>query len=365
MKSKPWLLALSLIGAILPLSKMNLAPVWQRDFINYWLAPRAWWSGVNPYDVETYRAFGLELFSAANPYQFNFTYPPHALFIFAPFSALPPALAFIAWNLLSLGFFFWAARPWLPKEFPWVAAALTPAALINLQFGQTGLLSAALFLLAFRGSGIAAAVLTFKPHMGFLVAPALFRDIRTLAIAVAAAAFFIVASALIFGGWAEFFDHAVNFQGGNLAAGSEYVWVMMATTPFVGYGLVGWAVYGAAGLFLLLRNFNVFTAATATFLVAPYGMHYDMAAVCLGFAILLYVYWDRMPAWQKGVASLAFLAPVLVDFGTWLIPPLLLLGLLVQTEWFEGLRPAFRRRPGHIVPGFTVSRVNAANIRST
>ncbi len=63
-----------------------------------------------------------------------------------------------------------------------------------------------------------------------------------------------------------------------------------------------------------------------------------MAAVCLGFAILLYSRWDVMPAWQKAVAALAYLTPVIVGYGTWLVPPILLVGLLVQGQWLDGVR---------------------------
>jgi hypothetical protein len=104
------------------------------------------------------------------------------------------------------------------------------------------------------------------------------------------------------------------------------------TTPYLGYGVVGWACFTLAGLLLLARNFNVFTAATAAFLIAPYGFHYDMTVVCLGFGVLLFQKWRTMPPWHTFICALAFLSPVLVALGTWIVPPLLLAGLYVQVR---------------------------------
>jgi hypothetical protein len=89
-------------------------------------------------------------------------------------------------------------------------------------------------------------------------------------------------------------------------------------------------LFAIAAALLLRRNFHVFSAATATFLISPYGFHYDMTVVSLGFGLLLYERWEAMPVWQRLTCVLAFLSPGLVAVGTWLVPPLLLAGLYVQ-----------------------------------
>ena len=343
-----WFIAvLWILGAAGPIAALNLTPVAERDFGSIWAAGRAIMAGLDPYQVDAFKAFGDQLLGVG---PCNFTYPPHALFLFLPFAMLPAVPALVAWTLFSLAIFYWAARPLMPEGLPPVLALLVPPAIININFGQTGLITSALFLLAFRGSGLAAAALTFKPHMGFLVAPALLRDRRALATALIATLVFLLASALLFGGWDEFFRHARDYQTGMLIDHSKISWVRQATTPMIGYGIWGSLMYAAGAAYLLSRNFNLFTAATATFLISPYGLHYDMAAVCLGFAILLYKCWDDMPAWHKAVAALAYLTPVIVGYGTWLVPPILLIGLLVQGQWLEGVRltvavgePGYRR----------------------
>ena len=345
------LAALFLIGIAGSSTSFGFGHIEDRDFASLWLAGRGVLSGVDIYDTDVLRAFGHQLLKLGPPY--NATYPPHALFLFVPFSLLPLTAAFVTWGLFSAALFYWAAKPLMPSGFPAILSTLTPAALINLNFGQTGLVAAALFLFAFRGSGIAAAMLTFKPQMGLLVLPSLLSDRKALVTAILATAVLLLCSAFLFANWEEFLIHVQEFQGRRLVDGSESVWVLLGVTPMIGYGLWGWLLFAIGATYFLARNFNVFTAATATFLISPYGFHYDMAAACLGFAILLFSYWDLMPMWHKATASLAFLAPVIVGFGTWLVPPILLVGLMVQSEWMEGHR---LRRIGHSLRAEKVGR---------
>lgn len=346
-----WVLLLGFTAA-----RFAMVPIWNRDFFNYWLAPRALWSGVNPYDVVAFADFGLAHHPGGLIQQFNFTYPPHALFLFAPFSLLPPYVSIAAWDLVSLAAFIYAARPFLPKDLPVFAAVLSPATLICLDYGQTGLLTSALFLMAFRGSGLSAAVLTFKPHLGFLAAPALLlAGRRPLVAAVGFTILLVAASALMFGYWPDFFAHAGGYQADQLFRDEEMdpYWLSIGVTPVFGYGLAGILLFSVPALILLSRNFNLFTAATATFLISPYGFHYDMSAACLGFVVLLYSCWGKMPLWHKLAASLAFLTPVIVNLGTWWVPPLLLAGLYVQAQWLPGVRVTIRNR------GIATEPVNA------
>jgi hypothetical protein len=331
--------------------RFEMVPIWNRDYFNYWLSPRAIWAGVNPYDLVAFADFGLSYHPHGMIDQFNFTYPPQSLFLFAPFALLPPLPSIIAWDVFSLAAFIYAARPYLPKGLPAAAAVVSPATLICLDYGQTGLVTSALFLMAMRGSGLAAAVLTFKPHLGFLVAPGLFlKSKRSFWIAVGATLALVAASAIVFGHWMDFIQHAGRYQGDQLFYDVDPYWKTIGVTPVFGYGLYGLLLFGLPAAVLLLRNFNAFTAATATFLISPYGFHYDMSAACLGFVVLLYACWSEMPWWHKAIASLAFLAPVIVQLGTWFVPPLLLCGLFVQTRWLPGVRVTLKNRRAAIAP---------------
>ena len=104
------------------------------------------------------------------------------------------------------------------------------------------------------------------------------------------------------------------------------------TSPYLAYGLIGWLLFACAAITLLFRRFDVFTAATAAFLITPYGFHYDMTVVCFGFGLLLFNSWRKMPAWQTFVCAMAFLVPLIIAVGSWLASPILLAGLYVQTR---------------------------------
>ena len=277
------LAALFAIGAIWPISVfLYFDPVSLRDFNNLWVSGHAVRLGVDPYDLKAFKALGDQILGVAN---YNFTSTSHPLP--ARPAVIPAATGCAA--RVERGF----GTPILVGS-----AALDsqgdanppgdpdPRRIDQFSYGQTGVICAALFLMAFRGSGLAAAILTIKPQLGFLVLPAMLRDRRAFTIAAIATITLIAGSAVVFGGWFEFFAHARDFQGKNLADLSQIIWMVKGTTPAIGYGLWSWAAFAAGAAFLLSRNYNVFTAATATFLISPYGLHYDMAALCLGFAVL-------------------------------------------------------------------------------
>ena len=262
-----------------------------------------------------------------------FLYPPHVLFMAVPISILPFGIAFWGFQALSAALFAFAARPYLPPSFPRLLVVLTPAALINIGFGQVGLLFGALWLWAFSGSPTATALLTFKPHLGFLVAVEAARRKKFLAASAITLAILALSVAVFgFAPWRAWFEQALIFHVHDLAPRDYGAWMNKLTTPYLGYGLVGWLLFAAAAIALLVRRFDVFTAATATFLITPYGLHYDMTVVCLGFGILLFEKARAMPPWQTFVAALAFLVPLLVGLGTWVASPILLIGLYVQTR---------------------------------
>lgn len=311
-------------------------PLADRDFSSFWTAGALALSGEasTAYDGGMLLIHAKEQLGTAR--QAAFPYPPHTLFVFAPLALLPFVPAFLLWGALSAGLFWLAARPYLPKGFHGLLLVASPAALINLQFGQTGLLYAALWLYAFRFP-LASAALTFKPHLGALAA---IQTIRASAVVPVVAAFLalVLLSVIAFGAesWAVYFTNALPRQTEMLEGPAELaMWQGKMVTPLISYGYVGWPLFAVAAAWLLWRNFNVFTGATAALLISPYGFHYDMAVVCLGFGLMLYKDWDNLDSTQKVIAGLAFMSPLLVAFGSWLIPPILLAGLHVQCRSYS------------------------------
>ena len=309
-----------IIGAIFPLLLAAIASAFFLDFGLLWLAARQILSG-----------HSAEIYDSAIGPERVFPYPPHAALIFLPFGLLPRMAAMIAWNVACALFFCWAARPNCPKGFPPILAILTPAAIICLTFGQTGLLLGALWLLAFRGKWPAVALMTFKPHLGILSILSIrswadFAKIIGLVLAIVALTLILFGPQL----WLSFIEHTID-HGGRI--GSVSRWQFIGVTPTFGFGVWGWLMFAVAGALLLAKNVNVFTAATATFLIAPYGFHYDMPVVSLGFGILAYRHWHQMPIRHRIPVALGFLAPIIAVTGTWWMPPIIGWALWAQSKY--------------------------------
>ena len=340
----------SVIGGFLPLlfiAEMLIAGRTETDFTTFWVAGKMALAGnaAGAYDPV---ASALAAKALLGIESINFPYPPQSLFFFAPFALLPHALALLIWNVVTGALFVVAARPYLPKGFPPVLAVLTPAALLNFFFGQTGLLFGALWLFAFSGFWIAVAVLAFKPHMGILSALTL-RNLKSFTFASAALAGLVALSIVVFGldSWRAFIDHGMN-HAGEIESGIGEIsqrqrWLFAGVSPAIAYGFVGWIPFAAAAALMLARNFNVFTAATAAILISPYGFHYDLTVVTLGCAIAIFTQWDELPTWRRMALAIGFLSPIISFAGAWWVPPALLFTLWAQVTQQRstiGLSPA-------------------------
>ena len=326
------------VGAIVPLAFILFSDHIRFDFGALWVAGKLVLSGdVRIYDADVAKAVA-ERFTGGG--ESNFPYPPHALFFFVPFALLPYKIAYVAWNVATAIFFCIAARPYLPRGFPPILSILTPAALTCFHFGQTGLLLGGLWLFAFRGSWASVALLTFKPHLGILSVLALRGRAAYLWTTLAVIAL-VGLSLLAFGPqiWIDFFRHSL---GHAREIGERQRWLFVGVSPAIGYGLIGWIPFALAAAIILARNVNAFSAATASLLISPYGFHYDLTVVCLGFGLMIFAHWDRMPVSHRIAIMLGFLAPVLVKAGAWWMPPILLWALWVQVN-YPAFGPQFGR----------------------
>jgi hypothetical protein len=250
---------------------------------------------------------------------YNFPYPPHALLLFAPFALLPLKIAYLAWNLLGAIFFIWAARPY--GRF----AILTPGALMCLYYGQSGLVIGGLWLMAFRGHWPAVAMMTIKPHLGVLSVLSLRSFSLAVKVAILAIALTLPFYSLLPDFIVHSFDHIGKVKNGQW-------WRFTAVSPAIAYGLIGWIPFAAAAGLILARNVNLFTAATAALLIAPYAFSYDMPVACLGIFLLAQKHWDELGTFDRLALALGFLCPSIARFGIWWVPPLLLWCLWVQVK---------------------------------
>ena len=329
-----------LIGALFPVILILTGPVGRYDFAALWVAASQTLAGeaASIYSTAATQVYADRLGLAGATI---FPYPPHALFFYVPFALVPYIPAYLIWDVATAACFYWAARPYLPKHFPPLLSIATPAALICLDFGQTGLLFGAFWLLAFRGKWAAVALLTFKPHLGLLSVLSIKNRAALIRVIVLALAL-IGASAILFGPtlWLTFVDQAI---GQGVRIGSMKRWLFAGVGPAMGYGLWGWIPFAAAGALILARNVNVFTASTASFLISPYGFHYDMTVASLGFGLAIASCWHEMPIRDRIPMAIGFLSPVIAISGTWWVPPLLLWSLWTQVRYDMPELPSVER----------------------
>jgi hypothetical protein len=343
-------LLLWVIGAIAPLYLFMESGIGKNDFVVFWIAGKQVLSGdaANIYNVAATGAY-TQLFGLGEAT--IFPYPPIALFLFLPFALLPYLTAYLTWTVATSAFFYWCAKPHFRDGLPPILSIMTPAAISCLAFGQTGLLFGGLWLLAFQGKWAAVALMTFKPHLGLLSILSL-RSRRALLNAVIMVVMLLLVSVLLFGPtlWQAFVEHSVE-HAAKITTMKR--WQFAGVAPAFGYGFWGWIPFAAAGALLLVRNINVFTAATASFLISPYGFNYDMPVVCVGFGLAIFGHWRDMPVRHRIPMAIGFLSPAIAMSGTWWIPPLLLWALWVQVQYdtFDGeLRNRQMRWEGPTAP---------------
>ena len=152
----------------------------------------------------------------------GFLYPPNSAWLVVPFSYLPYSYSFVLWSFIGLIAYLFAcgAPDW--NRLKIAALLLAPTTLLNLHFGQNGLISAALigggFMLLQKKpimAGICFGLLSYKPTLGVLIPIALL--FGRYWISFISASLVTVATVLlgtkIMGAdaWISFFNYSVPF----------------------------------------------------------------------------------------------------------------------------------------------------------
>jgi len=283
-----------------------------RDFLNTWMGgrsvfgdgPAAW------FDLHAYNAALREVLGTPYPEHY-WSYPPHVLLFIWPLGLMPYLPAYIAWCAIGIALYLFACSSAIARKH-WVFLAVAPGIAVCIFFGQNGFYTAALLIggLLCRDrrpvlAGILFGILTVKPQFGLLVPVVLLLERRwvTIAAAVVTTAVLVAATALLFGSdvWLEFWQKVVPQQQWLTAHGTGLLFVMVSSV-FYGARLlhlpetVGWALQGMVAALALgavvwcywRRRDPALSLAlfvTATFLVTPYILNYDM--VVFGFVVAL------------------------------------------------------------------------------
>lgn len=339
------------------------------DFLVFWAAARAFIEhklGMI-YSIDIFTDYQNVLFADRFPNVVHFRpffYPPIWLLMLAPFGllAVGKAYALFMSGTVALATSVVARR----DSWGWLAVLVSPAAVWVVLAGQNTFLSVALFyggLHLLAGSpvlaGILLGLLSYKPQIWVLVPLALLaaRQWRALATMAATVLVLVVISAAIFGPsfWLAFLEAAREAAGPRVAEVMlERIYMHMTTlvaaarivglSPAVS-GLVqtAGAILAVAAVWLAFgrkgqSDARIAVLATATFLVSPYTLNYDLlllmpAAVAmfrLGIA-------DGFKALERLVLMMLWLIPT---FGMVLnrldlpVMPLVILGF----GWFAWQR---------------------------
>jgi alpha-1,2-mannosyltransferase len=281
-----------------------------RDFLNFWMGGRSVFGGGPAawFDAGTYNAALRDMLGAPYPEHF-WSYPPHLLLFIWPFGLMPYLPAYIAWCAIGVALYLFACSGAIARKHL-LFLAVAPGIAVCIFFGQNGFYTAALligglFCLDRRPvlAGVLFGILTIKPQLGLLLPVVLVLERRwvTIASAVATLTVLVAATAMLFGWnvWIEFWQKVVPQQqwltahgggllfemvssvyyGGRLVHLPQSVdWVLQGITTALAFAAVAWCYWRRRDPALSLALF-----VTATFLVTPYILNYDM--VVFGFVV--------------------------------------------------------------------------------
>lgn len=278
------------------------------DFVNYWVGGRLALTGGTDivYDLARYNEL-LRAWFTPELRLMNFSYPPHALPLFAVVAIFPYLVALPLWSLAGAVGFSGVALGGLPRRGDArlvCALALAPVVWVNVVFGQFGLLLSVLFVGALRAlptrpvlAGALIGVLTVKPQLGLLLAPMLLllNAWRAIAAAVASAALLAAVSVAAFGlePWRVYIADTMPFQWHFVEVMDGFYRFQMIT-PYTALWFLGVPVRTAlalqavvsllvaAGALAVVRGsapwpLKATVVALASTLVVPYVLAYDLA----------------------------------------------------------------------------------------
>jgi len=285
------------------------------DFINLWAAGK----------MTIARLFGdIYLPEAFMAYQQSFlpvdigfrlwAYPPHSLLFAWPFGLLDFYPAFLVWSALGLSVLIYGARKF---GFGWTETgilALSPAAMQNIVFGQTGNLACGLLLVALAGrtaksySAIgAAALLTIKPQTGFLLPLIWLRNRRwgLIGSTVVATGMLIALSIALFGigSWQGYVGSTLPDLA-ELESQGAGSFLRMIPSAFISMRLLGFDAHASglvhftfAGMVMLVLVWRLWAEHSqhgqaaliliGICLITPYMHLYDLTVLVAGGLILM------------------------------------------------------------------------------
>ena len=333
-------LGLGLSGG--PLIGPALEPLFP-DFLVFHAAARAWLEGKAAliYDLDAFTAFQNAIYAERLPNAVHFRpflYSPVWLLLLLPLGALAVGKAYGLFMVTTaaLASIIEGRRDWSG----WFAILVSPAALWTVLAGQNTFLSLGLFYGGLRlverapaAAGMLLGALSYKPQVWILVPLALLaaRQWRTLGWTIGTAVALSLLSGIVLGFdlWLAFLDMVREASSPRMANEMfERVFTQM-TTPLAMAHMVGLPPFIGGAIQLIVSalavavvwiafrrhpagDARIAVLATATFLVSPYTLNYDLLLLMPAVVALF----------RLGAARGFYPFERLVYLALWLLPAL-------------------------------------------
>jgi hypothetical protein len=312
----------------------------QLDFFYYWVASSLILDGNASilYNFSAFQAI-LERLSG-NPFPIAWFYPPIYMLIVWPLSLMPYHLSLVIWLLAPLIGFTVAVFKIVPNFKTILLCIAFPSTILNLDYGQNGLLSASLlgwglFLLDRRPitAGVFLGILCYKPQLTVLIPIALLASHkwRSLISTFLSFLFLSIICIILFGYeiWILFFNN-LELATKVIEKGSQGFiqnWALMIT-PFsmarlahlplkVAYILQCLTmIFAAATTFLIWFRFKSLPLKNSILVICillftPHAFEYDFIILALPLA---WIYWEgHTKGWLKGekeILAILWLSPL-------------------------------------------------------
>jgi alpha-1,2-mannosyltransferase len=336
--------------------------VYGRDFLNTWMGGRSMFAGgPEPwFDFATYNAALREMLGNTHYLQHFWSYPPHVMLFIWPFGLMPYLPAYFVWCAAGIALYLCACSAAIPRD-RMLFLAVAPGIAVCIFFGQNGFYTAALLIGGLLSldrrpvlAGVLFGILTIKPQVGMLLPVVLLLERRwlTIASAVVTTAILVVLTSMLFGWhlWIGFYQKVVPQQQWLTTHAGDLLFAMVSSV-FYGARLmhlplsVAWTLQGIVAALALAAlvwaywqrrdpALSLAFLVTATFLVTPYILNYDM--VVFGFVVALLRdradntmadHWLLIAVWTLPVAMM-FAAVVWIPLA-----PIVLIAFAVRLIW--------------------------------
>lgn len=316
-----------------------------KDFANYWMAGKLIFDGkvLDLFGPQPIYFSHLQAAFGADFQWHNWSYPPHFLLLIWPLGLLGYKAAMTAFLIVTGWLYLTAYRAYVGSGnlLAWIAVG--PFFVLNYWCVQNGFLFGAVLLAALilRDrqpvlAGMVLALLTMKPQLGLLFPFLLIAERRWSMIASTAVstACLIALSAVVFGidSWRGYLNEVLPYQT-LVAANLTGLFLDMLCSLFgalrnwgVDAGMALWIhnlVAAPVALMSIIAFFKVSDLharanilLTATFLVTPYALNYDLGGFAAAVATMAMAGAARgsQPQWRILMFATAMLLPVLMIF---------------------------------------------------